>query len=215
MFIDSTEIKINLCMVVQEACWHCHPEQLSQSSERPISHAFLCFAFIVQHGRFHVSGCHQSLYSLWTIRDSVHVADSGAAMRIKSSILYLSGILDEKGLWDSEKSSEEKHSKEKAVGDEEATSILSETVEVRWDRMEEDCQAPWLGSSWMVISRAVYNVWTLATSTLLVWSKRIDHGTFTKRWVLTDRTLRSTEITIRTYSGKLRLYQMENLLNVD
>ena len=57
---------------------------------------FMCFNFIVQHGRFQVRGCHQSLYSLWAIRQHVSCPDSAAAARIHMSLAYLSRVLEGK-----------------------------------------------------------------------------------------------------------------------
>ena len=55
---------------------------------------FLCFHFIAQLGRFTVGGCHQSLYSLWTIRDIVKCGDAASATKIKRSLASLSAALE-------------------------------------------------------------------------------------------------------------------------
>jgi hypothetical protein len=56
---------------------------------------FLCFHFIAQHGRFSVSGCHQYLYSLWTIRDIVKCDDAARATKMKYSLVRLSEVLEQ------------------------------------------------------------------------------------------------------------------------
>ena len=56
---------------------------------------FLCFQFVAQHGRFSVGGCHQSLYSLWTIRDMVKCGDAESAAKIKYSLTRLSETLEQ------------------------------------------------------------------------------------------------------------------------
>ena len=40
---------------------------------------YLCYNFIAEHGRFQVDGCHQSLYSLWTIRETISFANEERA----------------------------------------------------------------------------------------------------------------------------------------
>ncbi len=40
---------------------------------------YLCYSFIAEHGRFQVDGCHQSLYSLWTIRETISFANEERA----------------------------------------------------------------------------------------------------------------------------------------
>ncbi len=40
---------------------------------------YLCYNFIAEHGRFQVDGCHQSLYSLWTVRETISFADEERA----------------------------------------------------------------------------------------------------------------------------------------
>ncbi|KAL9123501.1 MAG: hypothetical protein Q9175_008344, partial [Cornicularia normoerica] len=40
---------------------------------------YLCYSFIEEHGRFQVDGCHQSLYSLWTVRETISFADEQRA----------------------------------------------------------------------------------------------------------------------------------------
>ena len=57
---------------------------------------FLCFTFIVQHGQFHVRGCHQSLYSLWTVRDAIDFQNDVAATKYKHSLAYVTEVLEEK-----------------------------------------------------------------------------------------------------------------------
>ena len=57
---------------------------------------FLCFTFIVQHGQFYVSGCHQSLYSLWTVRNIIDFKSSAAATKYKHSLAYVSAALEDK-----------------------------------------------------------------------------------------------------------------------
>ena len=54
---------------------------------------FLCFHFIVQHGRFHVSGCHQSLYSLWSVRDYMQTEDFEAVTKVRQSLAHLADML--------------------------------------------------------------------------------------------------------------------------
>ena len=36
---------------------------------------YLCYSFIAEHGRFQVAGCHQSLYSLWAVRETITFVD--------------------------------------------------------------------------------------------------------------------------------------------
>lgn len=40
---------------------------------------YLCYNFIAEHGRFQVDGCHQSLYSLWTVRETISFANEERA----------------------------------------------------------------------------------------------------------------------------------------
>jgi hypothetical protein len=40
---------------------------------------YLCHSFIKSHGQFEVKGCHQSLYSLWTVPDVVFFENEGRA----------------------------------------------------------------------------------------------------------------------------------------
>lgn len=57
---------------------------------------YLCYKFIAEHGRFQVDGCHQSLYSLWTIRESICFADEEKAGAFNGAIKKLCLDLQQK-----------------------------------------------------------------------------------------------------------------------
>ena len=57
---------------------------------------YLCYKFIAEHGRFQVDGCHQSLYSLWTIRESIFFADEERAGAFNGAIRKLCLDLQQK-----------------------------------------------------------------------------------------------------------------------
>ena len=57
---------------------------------------YLCYNFIVEHGRFQVDGCHQSLYSLWTIRESIFFANEERARVFNGAIKRLCLDLQQK-----------------------------------------------------------------------------------------------------------------------
>ena len=57
---------------------------------------YLCYKFIAEHGRFQVDGCHQSLYSLWTVRESIFFADEERAGVFNGAIKKLSLDLQQK-----------------------------------------------------------------------------------------------------------------------
>ena len=57
---------------------------------------YLCYNFIVEHGRFQVDGCHQALYSLWTIRESIFFANEERARVFNGAIKKLCLDLQQK-----------------------------------------------------------------------------------------------------------------------
>ena len=57
---------------------------------------YLCYKFITAHGRFQVDGCHQSLYSLWTVRETISFADEERADVFKKALKKLSFDLEQK-----------------------------------------------------------------------------------------------------------------------
>jgi len=50
---------------------------------------YLCYSFIKDHGRFEVDGCHQSLYSLWTVPETVFFADHACAQAFQNALKRL------------------------------------------------------------------------------------------------------------------------------
>ena len=57
---------------------------------------YLCYSFIKEHGRFQVDGCHQSLYSLWTVRETISFADEERAAAFKRALKRLCLDLEQK-----------------------------------------------------------------------------------------------------------------------
>ena len=57
---------------------------------------YLCYSFIAEHGRFQVDGCHQSLYSLWTIRERISFADEERARVFNRALNKLCFDLEQK-----------------------------------------------------------------------------------------------------------------------
>lgn len=57
---------------------------------------YLCYSFIAEHGRFQVDGCHQSLYSLWTIRETISFADEERARVFNRALNKLCFDLEQK-----------------------------------------------------------------------------------------------------------------------
>ncbi len=57
---------------------------------------YLCYDFIVEHGRFQVDGCHQSLYSLWTVRETISFTDEERAGVFKRALKKLYFDLEQK-----------------------------------------------------------------------------------------------------------------------
>ena len=57
---------------------------------------YLCYKFIADHGRFQVDGCHQSLYSLWTVRETISFADSERADIFNRALKKLSFDMERK-----------------------------------------------------------------------------------------------------------------------
>lgn len=57
---------------------------------------YLCYNFIAEHGRFQVDGCHQSLYSLWTVRETISFADEERAGVFNRALKKLSSDLERK-----------------------------------------------------------------------------------------------------------------------
>lgn len=55
---------------------------------------FLCFHFVQQMGRFYVGGCHQSLYSLWTVRESINSRNPAEIAGVRTSIQAVSSALN-------------------------------------------------------------------------------------------------------------------------
>ena len=57
---------------------------------------YLCYNFIAEHGRFQVDGCHQSLYSLWTVRETISFADEERAGVFRRALKKLYFDLEQK-----------------------------------------------------------------------------------------------------------------------
>jgi len=57
---------------------------------------YLCYNFIAEHGRFQVNGCHQSLYSLWAVRETISFADEERADVFRRALKKLSVDLERK-----------------------------------------------------------------------------------------------------------------------
>ena len=57
---------------------------------------YLCYNFIAEHGRFQVDGCHQSLYSLWTVRETISFADEERASIFNRALKKLCFDLEQK-----------------------------------------------------------------------------------------------------------------------
>lgn len=57
---------------------------------------YLCYNFIAEHGGFQVDGCHQSLYSLWTVRETMSFADEERAGVFNRALKKLSIDLEQK-----------------------------------------------------------------------------------------------------------------------
>ena len=57
---------------------------------------YLCYSFIAEHGRFQVDGCHQSLYSLWTVRETISFADEERARVFNRALKKLCFNLEQK-----------------------------------------------------------------------------------------------------------------------
>ena len=51
---------------------------------------YLCFNFIKYHARFEVDGCHQSLYSLWTVKENINFSNLERAQAFQSALKNLS-----------------------------------------------------------------------------------------------------------------------------
>ena len=57
---------------------------------------YLCYKFIAEHGRFQVDGCHQSLYSLWTVRETISFANKERADVFNRALKKLSFDMERK-----------------------------------------------------------------------------------------------------------------------
>lgn len=57
---------------------------------------YLCYNFIEHHGRFRVDGCHQSLYSLWTVPEAVTFAHDQRATNFKHALRWIVTDLEQK-----------------------------------------------------------------------------------------------------------------------
>ena len=57
---------------------------------------YMCFTFLEAHGRFEVAGCHQSLYSRWTIRKDVLFENKKNATNFNRALKELSVTLQQK-----------------------------------------------------------------------------------------------------------------------
>lgn len=57
---------------------------------------YLCHSFIKSHGQFEVKGCHQSLYSLWTVPDVVTFENEARAEVFRSALRSLCEDLEHK-----------------------------------------------------------------------------------------------------------------------
>jgi len=57
---------------------------------------YLCYNFIEHHGRFRVDGCHQSLYSLWTVPEAITFAHDQRATNFKHALAWVVADLEQK-----------------------------------------------------------------------------------------------------------------------
>jgi hypothetical protein len=57
---------------------------------------YLCYSFIINHGRFRVNSCHQSLYSLWTVPDHVAFENQERAEVFNNALRALCEDLEDK-----------------------------------------------------------------------------------------------------------------------
>ncbi|KAJ4523024.1 hypothetical protein HRR78_000514 [Exophiala dermatitidis] len=57
---------------------------------------YLCYNFITNHGQFQVKGCHQGLYSLWTVPLTINFATHERASEFSSALRQLAHILENK-----------------------------------------------------------------------------------------------------------------------
>ncbi len=57
---------------------------------------YLCYNFIERHGLFKVHGCHQSLYSLWTVPEAITFANNQRAMTFKNALGWIVADLEQK-----------------------------------------------------------------------------------------------------------------------
>ena len=55
---------------------------------------YLCHAFITTHGHFQVKGCHQGLYSLWTVPRTISFEKHDRALEFQSALRHLANILE-------------------------------------------------------------------------------------------------------------------------
>jgi hypothetical protein len=57
---------------------------------------YLCYDFITRHGQFQVKGCHQGLYSLWTVPPIIKFATHQQASRFSSALRQVANVLESK-----------------------------------------------------------------------------------------------------------------------
>ena len=57
---------------------------------------YLCFSFIKHHARFEVDGGHQSLYSLWTVKDTINFSTLESAQAFQSALRKVCLDVEEK-----------------------------------------------------------------------------------------------------------------------
>jgi hypothetical protein len=55
---------------------------------------FLCYNFISTHGQFHVKGCHQGLYSLWTVPRTISFENLDQALQFQFALRQLARTLE-------------------------------------------------------------------------------------------------------------------------
>jgi hypothetical protein len=55
---------------------------------------YLCYNFITTHGEFHVKGCHQGLYSLWTVPHTIDFENNDRALQFQRALRQLARTLE-------------------------------------------------------------------------------------------------------------------------
>ena len=55
---------------------------------------YLCHTFITAHGAFQIKGCHQGLYSLWTVPRIISFQKDDGALQFQNALRYLANALE-------------------------------------------------------------------------------------------------------------------------